>query len=156
MNDMVKSPKQILVSSMCFSFSLQRSDGWQSYVDRQLIATGMVKEACIAGHDGNIWAKSSNCHATAHELREILGKFGDTDRLASSGIEFDGVRYMYLSSNNKVIRAKRGTSGIHICKSTQTLIVGTYEDPVVPEKAATVSRKNFANTLSMLDINKLL
>ena len=126
---------------MIFSFSLQRSFSWQPYVDAQLIGTGMIKKACIAGHDGNIWAKSSDCHATANELREILSKLGDANRLASSGIEFDGVRYMYLSGTNKVIRAKRGTSGIHICKSTQTLIVGTYEDPVVPEQAATVVEK---------------
>jgi len=32
---------------------------WQSYVDDQLLATKMVSAAAIAGHDGNIWAKSA-------------------------------------------------------------------------------------------------
>lgn len=32
---------------------------WQSYVDDQLIATGMISKAVICGHDGNIWAQSA-------------------------------------------------------------------------------------------------
>jgi hypothetical protein len=31
---------------------------WQDYVDRQLLATNCVTRACIAGLDGNVWAKS--------------------------------------------------------------------------------------------------
>lgn len=31
---------------------------WQDYVDNQLIASQCVSKACIAGHDGGIWAKS--------------------------------------------------------------------------------------------------
>ena len=32
---------------------------WQSYVDDQLISTKVIKNAVIAGHDGNIWAASA-------------------------------------------------------------------------------------------------
>ena len=32
---------------------------WQSYVDDQLISTKVIKNAVIAGHDGNIWAHSA-------------------------------------------------------------------------------------------------
>ena len=32
---------------------------WQSYVDDQLLSTKMIKNAVIAGHDGNIWATSN-------------------------------------------------------------------------------------------------
>lgn len=31
---------------------------WQDYVDNQLMASQCVNKACIAGHDGNIWASS--------------------------------------------------------------------------------------------------
>lgn len=31
---------------------------WQDYVDNQLLASHCVTKACIAGHDGNIWAQS--------------------------------------------------------------------------------------------------
>ena len=52
-----------------------------------------------------------------------------------------GTKYMYLSSTDKVIRAKKGTSGVHIFKTKQALIVSVYEDPVVPEQCATVTEK---------------
>lgn len=31
---------------------------WQDYVDKQLVASRCVTKAAIAGHDGNLWAKS--------------------------------------------------------------------------------------------------
>lgn len=31
---------------------------WQDYVDNQLMASQCVTKACIAGHDGNVWASS--------------------------------------------------------------------------------------------------
>merc|ERR1712203_89329 len=39
---------------------------WQSYVDDQLISTNMIKNAVIAGHDGNIWASSSGFNVLEH------------------------------------------------------------------------------------------
>merc|ERR1711874_116906 len=67
---------------------------WQSYVDDQLISTKMIKNAVIAGHDGNIWAHSAGFPVSVEEL-----------------------------------------------KTLQALIVCVYEDPVVPEQAATVTEK---------------
>jgi hypothetical protein len=31
---------------------------WQDYVDNQLLASQCVSKACIAGHDGGVWATS--------------------------------------------------------------------------------------------------
>merc|ERR1712123_379566 len=91
---------------------------WQSYVDDQLIATKVIKQAVIAGHDGNIWASSAGFAVTA-----------------------EGLKYMFLSATDRVVRAKKGTSGIHAIKTVQALILCVYEDPVVPEQAATVAEK---------------
>lgn len=32
---------------------------WQDYVDNQLLASQCVSKACIAGHDGGVWATSA-------------------------------------------------------------------------------------------------
>ncbi len=53
------------------------------------------------------------------ELKSLLGKYASTDQLAQSGVTIAGTRYMYLSSTDKVIRAKKGTSGVHTIKTTQ-------------------------------------
>jgi len=114
---------------------------WQSYVDDQLLNTKMVTHAVICGHDGNIWAKSADFVVTPEELKALIGKYADTSMLAQSGITVAGKKYMYLSSTDKVIRAKKGTSGVHAIKTTQTYIVCVYEDPIVPEQAASVTEK---------------
>jgi len=114
---------------------------WQSYVDDQLLNTKMVTHAVICGHDGNIWAKSADFVVTPEELKALISKYADTSLLAQSGITVAGKKYMYLSSTDKVIRAKKGTSGVHAIKTTQTYIVCVYEDPIVPEQAASVTEK---------------
>merc|ERR1711953_412390 len=50
------------------SNQIDRKMSWQSYVDEQLIASGMVTAAAIAGHDGNIWAKSNGFNASPDEV----------------------------------------------------------------------------------------
>merc|ERR1711997_570631 len=114
---------------------------WQSYVDDQLISTKMIKNAVIAGHDGNIWAASAGFAVEPAELKSLLSRYANIDELAMNGVTIGGVRYMFLSSTDRVVRAKRGTSGVHCIKTVQALIVCVYEEPVVPEQAATVTEK---------------
>lgn len=47
---------------VCEVVFIQFSDNmsWQDYVDKQLLASRCVTKAAIAGHDGNVWAKSDN------------------------------------------------------------------------------------------------
>eukprot|EP00093_Oithona_nana_P008933 08933.XXX_327506_324270_1 [CDS] Oithona nana genome sequencing. len=140
---------------------------WQAYVDDQLMSTKMVTHAVICGHDGNIWAQSAGFTVTPEELKGLIAKFGNTDQMAQSGINVAGTKYMYLSSTDKVIRAKKGTSGVHVIKTTQihtqrfnkltvlktnlfcspalflwvSYIVCVYKEPIVPEQAASVTEK---------------
>jgi len=95
---------------------------WQSYVDDQLISTKVIKSAVIAGHDGNIWASSAGFAVTAEELKSLLGKYASTDQLAMNGVMIGGVKYMFLSANERVVRAKKGTSGVHCIKTVQGMV----------------------------------
>ena len=57
---------------------------------------------------------------TPDEIRTLIAKYNNTDQLAQSGITVAGTKYMYLSSTDKVIRAKKGTSGVHAIKTNQS------------------------------------
>lgn len=114
---------------------------WQAYVDDQLLGTKMIKHAVICGHDGNIWAQSADFKVDPAELKALVSKYESTEQLAQSGITVGGTKYMYLSSTDKVIRGKKGTSGVHCIKTIQAVIICIYEDPVVPEQAASVTEK---------------
>merc|ERR1739842_202082 len=102
---------------------------WQSYVDDQLISTNMIKNAVIAGHDGNIWASSSGFNVTAAELKVILDRYSSTDQLAMNGVTVGGTKYMFLSANDRVVRARKGQSGVHCIKTVQALIVASTRSP---------------------------
>jgi len=44
---------------------------WQDYVDKQLVASKCVTRACIAGLDGNVWAKSDNFEVRLISLENV-------------------------------------------------------------------------------------
>jgi len=114
---------------------------WQSYVDDQLIGTKVVTDAIICGHDGNIWATSPKLQATPQELKKVIDNIGNSDALGASGVHIGGIKYMYLSGTDKVIRVKKDKAGLHIMKTQQAVIVSRYEDPIMPEQCATVTEK---------------
>ena len=58
---------------------------WQDYIDTQLVGKEL-KEAVIAGHDGNVWAKSSNFNVTPGEIQTILSNYTSQESLASAGL----------------------------------------------------------------------
>ncbi|CAH1113812.1 unnamed protein product [Psylliodes chrysocephalus] len=49
---------------------------WQDYVDKQLLASKCVTKAAIAGHDGNVWAKSDDFLVTLNDAKEDTKKLG--------------------------------------------------------------------------------
>jgi profilin len=114
---------------------------WQDYVDNQLLASNCVSKACIAGHDGGVWAKSDGFEVSKDELAKLVQGFDKTDLLTSGGVTLAGQRYIYLSGTDRVIRAKFGKIGVHCVKTMQAVIVAVYEEPVQPQQAASVVEK---------------
>eukprot|EP00088_Acartia_fossae_P028207 TRINITY_DN28_c0_g1_i1.p1 TRINITY_DN28_c0_g1~~TRINITY_DN28_c0_g1_i1.p1 ORF type:complete len:126 (+),score=44.68 TRINITY_DN28_c0_g1_i1:67-444(+) len=111
---------------------------WQSYVDTQMIDK-KLKKAAIAGMDGSIWAKSNDFNLTSDEVKTLLGNYNDMEKLASSGINLGGQKYLYLSGNEEVVRGKQGKGGVHIMKTNMAVLVGVYDDPMQPPEAATIT-----------------
>jgi hypothetical protein len=52
----------------------------------------------------------------------LIGKFNNVDQMAQNGVMLAGTKYMYLSSTDKVLRARKGTNGVHVIKTTQSKI----------------------------------
>ena len=86
---------------------------WQDYVNTQLVGKNLM-EAAIAGHDGNLWAKSANFNVTAGEIKTILQNYDTQANLAS----------------DLVLRGKPGKGGVHLVRTNQALLVGVYEAPM--------------------------
>merc|ERR1712192_175065 len=114
---------------------------WQSFVDDKLLATQTVTAAAIAGHDGSIWVKSSGFNCSPEEVKRILGSWDNTSSMGQNGVTVNGLKYMFLSGNEKVVRAKKASAGVHICKTTQAVILATYSEPIVPEQCANTTEK---------------
>merc|ERR1711970_561404 len=64
----------------------------------------MIKSAVIAGHDSNIWASSTGFNVTSAELKVVLDRYADTDLMAMNGVVIGGLKYMFLSANDREAR----------------------------------------------------
>merc|ERR1712080_185253 len=104
---------------------------WQAYVDDHLVATGQVKHAVLAGHDGSVWAKSAAFPGTANEGKNIATNFNSPGTFQAGGLHLGGKKYMFLSNNDKVLRFKK----------SQSYIIALYEEPTVAEQCAQVTEK---------------
>ena len=114
---------------------------WQSYVDDHLVATGQVKHAALLGHDGNVWAKSQEFPAAEDQVKNIATNFSSPGKFQAGGLHLGGVKYMFLSNNEKVMRFKKGTNGVHVFKTTKAYIIALYEEPTLAEQCAQVTEK---------------
>jgi len=111
---------------------------WQNYVDKQLMGAGLVLKAVIAGHDGTVWAKSTNIEPTRDELVKLASSFSDQSSLTMSGVYMGGEKFIYLSGTDKVIRCKKGKTGMHCMKTLQAVLVAVFEEPVQHPQVSSV------------------
>jgi len=111
---------------------------WQSYVDNQLMGSGMVEKAIIAGHDGTIWAKSDNINPSTDELNKLSSSFSDQSALTMSGLVIGGEKFIYLSGSDRVVRCKKGKSGLHAMKTQQAVLVAVFTEPVQHPHVASI------------------
>eukprot|EP00894_Picocystis_sp_ML_P003811 jgi/Pico_ML_1/54328/g4692.t2 len=89
---------------------------WQEYVDEQLVDTGCVSSACIAGLDGVIWA-NQGLEITPDEVRCIVSGFEDASNLYAEGLKIGGVKHMLIKASEENIHAKKGSTGVICCKT---------------------------------------
>merc|ERR1719357_354204 len=79
---------------------------WQDYVNTQLVGKNL-KDAAIAGHDGNVWAKSANFNVTPGEIQNILQNYDCQHNLASTGINLGDSKHV-MSARGKGGKSKKG------------------------------------------------
>ena len=56
---------------------------------------------------------------SVEELKSLLSRYANTDELAMKGVMIGGTKYMFLSATDRVVRGKKGTSGVHCIKTVQ-------------------------------------
>ncbi|KAJ8751047.1 hypothetical protein K2173_016228 [Erythroxylum novogranatense] len=110
---------------------------WQTYVDEHLMCEidgYHLSAAAIIGHDGSVWAQSSNFpQFKPEEISGIMTDFSEPGHLAPTGLYLGGTKYMVIQGESgAVIRGKKGLGGVTIKKTNQALIIGIYDEPMSP------------------------
>ncbi|KAI9496165.1 profilin [Zychaea mexicana] len=111
---------------------------WQQYVDNNLVGTGQVSQAGIFGLAGGQWAASPGFEVKPAEITEMAEGFRDADKVRASGIHIAGVKYLTLRADDRSIYGKKGSDGVCIVKTGQTMLVGLYKEGIQPGQCTKV------------------
>ena len=65
----------------------------------------MVSAAAIAGHDGNIWAKSAGFNCSPDEVKKVLGSWDNASAMGMSGVTLNGLRFDFASFKTRASNA---------------------------------------------------
>ncbi|XP_073276069.1 profilin-3-like [Primulina huaijiensis] len=119
---------------------------WQSYIDDHLMADidgCHLIAAAIVGHDGTVWAQSTNFpQLKPEEINGITTDFETPGTLAPTGLHLGGTKYMVIQGEpGAVIRGKKGAGGVTVKKTSQALIIGIYDEPMTPGQCNMVVEK---------------
>ncbi|GJU07427.1 profilin [Tanacetum coccineum] len=106
---------------------------WQAYVDDHLmceIEGNHLSAAAIIGHDG---MEVKVRKVKPEEITAIMNDFNEPGSLAPTGLYLGGTKYMVIQGEaGAVIRGKKGPGGVTVKKTTMSLIIGVYDEPMTP------------------------
>eukprot|EP01112_Ceratiomyxa_fruticulosa_P015734 TRINITY_DN466_c0_g1_i1.p1 TRINITY_DN466_c0_g1~~TRINITY_DN466_c0_g1_i1.p1 ORF type:complete len:128 (-),score=14.53 TRINITY_DN466_c0_g1_i1:155-538(-) len=109
---------------------------WQPYVDDNLVGTGNLKHAAlISATNGAVWAISENFVLSKGEGFSLVEKFKNPDAACRTGITVGGSSYIVLRGDEKSIYGKKGATGVILAKTAQCIIIGYYDNTIVPGRA---------------------
>ncbi|OQV17477.1 putative Dynein light chain 2, cytoplasmic [Hypsibius exemplaris] len=116
---------------------------WQDYVNNNLLGTGTCKSALLAGHDGNIWAEGGDLQGkiSVDELKRIANAFNDASGFQANGAILGGSKYIFLTTDGTVMRLRKGSGGAIVVKTSQAIILATYDESIQPGQCSTVCEK---------------
>jgi profilin len=115
---------------------------WQAYVDTNLVGTGNVKQAGIFGAaDGSTWAVSAGFQPSGAEVNAVRGHFANPNGVFSSGITVCGTKYLGIKADERSVYGKKGAGGVVCVKTTQAVLICTYDETIQPGPAATTVEK---------------
>lgn len=110
--------------------------GWQQFVDVHLVGSGGVRKAAICGHDGTVWAKSANFEVKPEEVQRMVAGFKAPESLQMNGVYCEGQKFICNAVEENRIRAKKGSTGLHIVITAQAIIVSFYDGNIQPGQCA--------------------
>jgi len=116
---------------------------WQSYVDDNLVGTGLILKAAMTGHDGSIWAITPGFNLTEAEVRALVAGYTSQADFQSKGIFIEGVKYQYLQIiDDRSIYGKFGSdNSLFVVKTGQCLLVAVSGKGMAPGSSANVVEK---------------
>ncbi|EIM83781.1 profilin [Stereum hirsutum FP-91666 SS1] len=111
---------------------------WQTYVDTNLVGSGMITKAAILGQQGGVWATTAGYNLSPEEQKAVINAFVDPTSTQASGFRLAGQKYFTLQVNDRSIYGKKQADGAVIVKTKQAILVAEYAAPIQAGQATPI------------------
>lgn len=113
-------------------------NGWQAYVDDNLLGSGKVSKAAILGQQGGVRAASTGYTLSPEEQQAIIDGYKHPEHIQASGLRLAGQKFFTLQVVERSIYLARGAEGAILVKTEQAILVAEYLAPVRRPEAVSV------------------
>jgi len=110
---------------------------WNQIVDRAMMVSGFFQQAAVLTREGFLAASSVGFSVSKADFKEIMGCFNDAQKLYRQGCTLNGVKYVAISGNPRLIHCKIGPEGLVCARAKNCVLVGLYRPPVMAPQAVT-------------------
>ncbi|UVJ45500.1 profilin [Pseudomonas sp. LS1212] len=107
---------------------------WKSYVDVNLVGAGL-KQAAIAGQDGQIWAASAGFDLMPDEVLGLMSTFSAPTEALYYGFRIEGAKYFTLMADRWILHGRKGSQGCVCVKTSEEILIGIYDEDFPCNKA---------------------
>lgn len=102
---------------------------WNDYIYEALLHSGYITKAGIYGlHTGEVWAASDGFEVPEDLARALAQSFADPTEINIQGIPLDGISYLPVIHNDRMIVARKLKQGCILARCTRCIIIAIFDD----------------------------
>jgi profilin len=134
---------------------------WNEILSVGMVGSGLIKAGAVMKNDGQRAVGTSGFDLRGKEFQCIVKCFVDQADAFQNGLHCNGVKYVVLSANPRLIHGRIGSVGVVIIRAKNCILVAQYQPPISAAQAV-VCVENLADLINLgifntdLKINQLI
>jgi profilin len=120
---------------------------WNEILSVGMVGSGLIKTGAVMKNDGQRAVGTVGFDLRDKEFQSIVRCFVDQAEAFQHGLYCNGVKYVVLSANPRIIHARMGSVGVVIIRAKNCILVAQYQPPISAAQAV-VCVENLADSIN--------
>ena len=120
---------------------------WNEILDIGMVGSGLIKVGAVFRNNGERVVGTTGFDLRASEFQNITKCFIDQKDAFQNGLYCNGVKYVVISANPRLIHARIGSVGVVLIRAKNCLLIAQYQPPISAAQAV-LCMENLADSIN--------